>query len=211
MGIVLGTVAGVTITLGAVLSVGATIAGTAVSISTSLYSANQQAKQARAQGKAQQQMANYNARVAENTQIAANQNAEAEMNAAREKTKRQRADNQRLRDKQLTIQATSGGTYSGSALLIDQDQLAEMKLGELDIMHEGKMKAREHKLQGMSAGAEAVGSKFSGQLARTSANRRAKSFINQGYVKSIGAGVKGATSLASSVANSYKPATKATF
>lgn len=175
------------------------VAGAAVSISLSLVAARNQAKQARAQGKAQQAMANYNAEVAENRQTAANQNAEAETKIAAEQTRRQRDENRRLRDKQLTIQAKSGGEFSGSALLIDQDQLAEMKLQELDTLHQGEMKAREHKLQGMSAGAEATGSRFQGNLAREGGNRRAKSIITQSYYK---AG-QTAASTASKVGSSY--------
>ena len=163
--------------LGVVLAV----AGAAVSISMGVASSRQQAKQARAQGKARQAMANYNAQVAENKQTAANQAAKAEMQATREKTRRQKSENQRLRDQQLTIQAKSGGDFSGSALLVDADQLAEMKLQELDIMHQGELRAREHKITGMQAGAEATGSLFQGEMSRSLANQQAKGYIRQGW------------------------------
>lgn len=167
------------------------IVGTAVSVSMSIYSANQAAQQARAQGKAQENMAKYNAQVAENQATAANQNANAEMQAATEMTRRERDKNKRLRDTQLAQQAKTGGTMSGTALLIDQDQLAEMKLQELDIMHQGELRAREHRLQGISASSQATGDRFGGLIARKAGNFRAKTLLTEGYGQAIGEGFRG--------------------
>lgn len=160
----------------------ATVVGTAVSVSTSLYAASQQAKQARAQGKAQQAMANYNARVAENQQTAANQNAKVELQNAKNESERQKRVNKEMLARQEAAQMKTGGTFSGSAILTEEDQLQEMKLMELDILHQGEMRAREHKLTAMQAGASAMGSQYQGNMAREMANYRAKSIWESGQI-----------------------------
>jgi len=185
-------------------TVGAAIGGAATSIATSLYSGYQQQQQMRAQGEAQQAMANYNSQVDENTAIAANQTAKMEKKAASEQSERQRRENKRLKAAQAAAQMKTGGTASSSALLVEEDQLAEMKLQELDILHQGELRAREHRLQGMQASASAVGSRFQGVQAREMGGYRSKSLLNQGYMSAVGQGVQGVSNTFSSGFSIYQ-------
>lgn len=172
---------------------------TAVSISTSLYAAYQQKKQARAMGKSQQAMANYNAQVAVNQEIAANQSAKAEMDAAAERANRQKAENKRLRERQRALTGASGTMGSGTNILLEEDQLAEMKLQELDILHQGELQARQYKLQAMGHASAAAGSKFQGRQAMDAAEIRGRAAVTSGWMSAA----KSASSAVGSGVSSY--------
>jgi len=185
------TVGGQAVTYGALAGTAATVAGTATSVSTSVYSGYQQQQQARAQGKAQEAMASYNSQVASNAETAANQGAKAEINAAEERTDRQKAQNKRLMSRQQALMGVSGTMGSGTNILLEEDQLAEMKLQELDIMHQGELSARQHRLQAMGHASEAMGSQFQGQQARSGAKSRGRSAVAGGWWGAAGAAGKG--------------------
>lgn len=165
-------------------SLAVAVIGVAVSVTASVYAARQSAKQARAQGKAQKAMSDYNASVAENQAIAERQSAEAQQLAATEQSKRQREENKQLKSRQTAAMAASGATISGTALLVEEEQAGEMRLQELDILHSGSLRARQHEQAAMGQESSAVGSRFQGRLSKQLSNRRAKSAILSGYLQS---------------------------
>lgn len=180
---------------------------TAVSVGTSIFAARQQAQQARQQGKAQEAMAKYNAAIANNQAIAEQQSAEAAQLAAKESGKRQYQESKRLKAHQVAAMAKSGVTITGTPILVQEDQLAEMKLQELDILHSGSLRSRQHQLAATGAESAAAGSLFEGQLAGSLAKKRARSSMLTGGMEAAGAGVIGAAQLAALGASTYRAPT----
>ena len=110
----------------------------------SIATADQRAKQARDQYETQARLSEYNRQVMENQAIAERQSAkQAELAAKTQKGQRHDA-NAILREKQLALMAKSGVSMAGTPILVAEDQLAEMKLKENDILYQGYLQSREH-------------------------------------------------------------------
>ena len=128
----------------------------------SIATANRRAKQVKQQYETQARLAEYNRQIAENQAIEARyqqqdalRQADLATQSAKIKKGQVRDANQALREKQLALMAKSGVTSAGTPILVEEDQLAEMKLKENDVLYEGALISRDKKLQARQRGMQA--------------------------------------------------------
>jgi len=128
-----------------------TIALIYASIATSVASASASAYSSYQQGKAQENMADYNAKVAQNEALATQQAIEAE---SAKLTKQQRE----LKAKQRMSIAGRGGLQAGTDLLSLAEQAKEMQLDQLELRRQqdiagarGASRAAMQRYQGKTA------------------------------------------------------------
>ena len=125
------------------------------------------------QGKKQQQVAEYNAKVAENQ-------AEAESAEAREAIKRRRAENEAFLSRQRALRAKSGvGLETGSSLLVAAESAKRLELGALEMGRQSEAR-RNSLLQ------ESTISRFQGKSAVTSSYFSAGASLIGGAGKAYG-------------------------
>jgi len=185
---VIGAGVGTTLAIGYMLTTLAAVAAASYSV----YSGYQQARASRAQGKAQQRMAEYNAEVLE-------QQAAAERLAGRKKEEfaRVRATQVRQRHRYLKakqqVQFAKAGVVAGEGtpLLVASEEAMQGKLQGLEEIWKGKLEKREHFARASALGAQAGASRMQGQWAKDLASSRAKGYILSGWVKG-GTGMLGA-------------------
>lgn len=118
------------------------------------------------QGKSQQAIANYNAKVQESQALQAEQDARVKANA-------QRSANQALMSKQRALYSKAGVTAGGSPLLVQAEQAAVLEMQALDIERTGNVKASY-------ARSQAELDKFSGKAAAKAGKMQGYSTILMG-------------------------------
>lgn len=137
MGIGAGTLAGI----GAVTS----ILGTGVSMLGAMQ-----------QGAAQKSAADYQAQVARNNQVVAQQNATlVQQQAAAKAQGDQRAGDQRLGAQRAAIGAAGGALDSGSALDVQSSTVTQTGLDTANVNYQGRLAAYGDQVQGSNYGAQA--------------------------------------------------------
>jgi len=140
----------------------------AAAIPLAIGSAALQAVGTISQAQAAKKQANYQAQVAMNNQIIANQNADAatQVGNAQENQKRQQV--RQVIASQRAAQASSGiDINSGSALDVQSDTAALGELDALTIRDNASRQARGFRQQGLNYGAQAQLDRAAGQSALT--------------------------------------------
>ncbi|HEX9449753.1 MAG TPA: hypothetical protein VF920_17325 [Dongiaceae bacterium] len=120
------------------------------------------------QGQAQSQQAKYNAAVAHNNQIIAQQNAQDALDRGAAEEQQQRKKTQMLIGQQRSSLAAQGADLSsGSALDLVGDIAGTGELDALTIRHNAALEARQYQVQGVNFQAEGQLQKMQGRAAKT--------------------------------------------
>jgi hypothetical protein len=142
-----------------------------------IFGAVMQSNAASNAGQAQADAANYNAAVARNNAIAAQQAAAAD---ARQQ---ELLNNQRLGTMEAQI-AKSGVVFEGTPLMLLQDETAQGSLQKQKILHRGQVEANQFQSQ-------ATMDEFSGRQAKAAGSSRAGSTLLTGVISGADYGLKG--------------------
>lgn len=158
------------------ITIGVTIASTALAAVSSIQ-----------QGKAQAQQAKYNAAVAKNNQIIANQNAEDALKRGAADEAEQRKKTQLLLGQQRAGFAAQGADLgSGSVLDILGDTAAMGELDALTIRGNAEREARQFRVQGANYAADAQLKRMEARQATTKGYFDMGSSILGGASKLVG-------------------------
>ena len=167
MGLEVATIAAITMGVGGMAKGGLDI-----------WSGFQGQREERQQGEAQSAMARYNQEVAEGQAASSLQMAESERLLAKERKKRLHGQNVRTFEKQRALMSKSGVLPEGTPLLVQQEQLAEMTLSELDVLHEGEMRAYPHEVAAAAARSRGDYYDWQGQVAEASGGGGNRSLLS---------------------------------
>jgi hypothetical protein len=141
---------------------------TAISIAATVAASAVSAVGAIQQGQAQSQQAKYNAAVARNNQVIAQQNAQDALDRGAAEEQQQRKKTQMLMGQQRASLAAQGADLSsGSALDVVSDIAGTGELDALTIRRNAALEARQYQVQGMNFQADSQLQKMQGRAART--------------------------------------------
>jgi hypothetical protein len=157
------------------------LAATAVAVVGTLASASAQASQAKYEGAAQQQVANFQAKQLERK--AGQERAVSQREAIEERRRARLA-----RSKALAIAGASGGGTGGTAADILADLTAEGELNAGAALYEGEETARGLETQAAATRAE-------GKYASSAGSYAAKNIRRAGYLSAVGTTMQGAASM----------------
>ncbi len=144
----------------------------AVGLAMQAYSSYQQAQQQKAAGKAEQEAANYNAKILENEAVAKRQ--EASTNAEDIRSRNAAV----LAEQRARFGASGLSTTSGTPLYVMADTAAKGELDALRILHAGELEATG--LQS-SAGMQ----RWQGEIARQTSKAKARTTLLTGAGKML--------------------------
>jgi len=177
---------------------------TAATAATSVYSGYAQARQAKAMGKAQQRMSEYNASLSDMQATGERQAGAADLRDARVRGAQIRERHRYLKGAQQAKLAKSGVVASeGTPLLVASEEAMRGKLDVMDKIWKGKMAKREHDTRAGYYESQAAGQRMEGAFAKKSANEQARSSILSGYI-SAGSSLMGGFASEYDMYNKYK-------
>jgi len=175
--------------------------GSVFSAWSNLILSYQQSKQIRAQGKAQQQLAAYNAQVAEMQARTARQSGKYAEMAARTRAQQVKEKGRVVIASQRAAMAKAGVVgATGTPLLVAGESAQNLQVAALDQIWQGKMERRQYDIQARYQDAEARNYYYQGLLARKSANIQAKNVMLSGIASFIGGHLQGGSQVGSGVA-----------
>ena len=142
---------------------------------TSIGSANMRTKQVKKQYETQEKLALYNKAIAENKAIEARQQAKLiEVNTRTTKDQLHRKHAKHF-DSQFVKMSISGiSAETGTPLLVQQDQLAEMKLKENGVTYGGYLQSREKEIQATQFDAQADMAQYQADVAHNTGKYKAE-------------------------------------
>jgi hypothetical protein len=153
-----------------------TVASTAMSVAGNIQ-----------QGQAQAAQAKYNAAVARNNQVIAQQNAQDALDRGAAEEQQQRKKTQFLIGQQRSSLAAQGADLSsGSALDLVGDIAATGELDALTIRHNAALEARQYQVQGMDFQAESQLRRMEARNAKTASYFDAGASLLSGASKIAG-------------------------
>ena len=160
--------------MGEVLLTQIAAVGTLISVVGSI----QQASAARAQGRAEQQAAEFQAAVARNNQILAERAAEDALARGQAEVAQEAERTKALVARQRVVQAGLGQTVDvGSALDLNIDAIAAGKLADLTIRNNAEREALGFRTQGLNFQSEAILLRLEGANVRAAAKARSTGFL----------------------------------
>ena len=140
----------------------------------SIATADSRAKRVKKQYETQARLAEYNRQLAENNAISARQDAKAAVDASRASRDQAYSADKTALEHQKAFLAKSGVTQAGTPLLVQQDQLAETRLKENDIIYKGKLMERQDLNRATNFQSQADMAQYQANVARATGKYKSK-------------------------------------